>query len=510
MNVMESLRENGSQPSGLAEVLQQAWPAALTMLMPTVTRFVDGLMVSHMGAQAGAEALAAQSIAGIVAFVPESLAMGMLTVVSTYISQNVGAGRDRRCGQYVWAGMILAIGSAFLIALTAFKADWLFSFYTNHTSEVRRMEAMYYRYMVVGAFFSLPTRVLDQFFFGIHRPRIVFRVSMGSAAVNVLGNYALIYGRLGLPAMGLEGAAISSVASWGVNLVLLTIVFLRPTFHRRFLTRFWRLTRGRHVKDILAIGYASGLQFCNEILGWSVFMGYLVGKFGTVHLAASTIAMRYMSISFMPAVGINIAATAIVGKYVGAGRHDLARRRAHTAVKAGMVYMGTWAIAFLAFGGPLVRLFTVQAGEAPELVDQIVSTGRQILICAAVFQLFDALGIVYVGALRGAGDTRWPMVATILMSWGVTVGGGLAMVRLFPALESLGPWIAASVYVSALGLLLAWRFESGAWENIDLLQRQAVESSPAPQEVAPTLPESLPAPRPKVPGAKSPSTDLGH
>jgi len=125
---MESLRENGSQPSALAEVLQQAWPAALTMLMPTVTRFVDGLMVSHMGAQAGAEALAAQSIAGIVAFVPESLAMGMLTVVSTYISQNVGAGRDRRCGQYVWAGMILAIGSAFLIALTAFKADWLFSF----------------------------------------------------------------------------------------------------------------------------------------------------------------------------------------------------------------------------------------------------------------------------------------------------------------------------------------------------------------------------------------------
>ena len=495
---MESLQENGPQPSALAEVLRQAWPAALTMLMPTVTRFVDGLMVSHMGAQAGAEALAAQSVAGIVAFVPESLAMGILAVVSTYISQNMGARRDSHCGRYVWAGLILALGSAFLIALTAFKADWLFSLYTDHSPEIRRLEAMYYRYMVIGSFFTLPTRVLDQFFFGIHRPYIVFYASMGSAAVNVAGNYALIFGRLGFPAMGLEGAAISSVASWGVNLVLLAVVFLQPGFHRRFRTRHWRLARRRNVREILAIGYASGLQFCNEILGWSVFMSYLVGKFGTVHLAASTIAMRYMSISFMPAVGINIAATAIVGKYVGAGRLDLARRRAHTAVKAGMVYMGACAVAFLAFGGPLVRLFTVESGEAPELVAQIVSIGRYVLICAAVFQLFDALGIVYVGALRGAGDTRWPMVVTIVMSWGVTVGGGLAMIRFFPGLESLGPWIAASVYVSVLGLLLAWRFESGAWEKIDLLHRREVESTPAPQEVAPTLPESLATPKPKV------------
>jgi MATE family multidrug resistance protein len=103
--------------------------------------------------------------------------------------------------------------------------------------------------------------------------------------------------------------------------------------------------------------------------------------------------------------------------------------------------------------------------------DRIVRIGGNVMICAAAFQLFDALGIVYIGALRGAGDTRWPMAVSIACSWAVFVGGGIAVVNLLPQLTSLGPWLAASGYIILLGALLAWRFESGAWRRIDLLGR---------------------------------------
>ena len=91
------------------------------------------------------------------------------------------------------------------------------------------------------------------------------------------------------------------------------------------------------------------------------------------------------------------------------------------------------------------------------------------MICAAVFQLFDAAGIVFNGALRGAGDTRWPMIAAVALSLSVLVGGGWCMVKFLPQLTSLGPYIAATVYIIILGSAMAWRFESGHWRRIDLL-----------------------------------------
>jgi MATE family multidrug resistance protein len=170
----------------------------------------------------------------------------------------------------------------------------------------------------------------------------------------------------------------------------------------------------------------------------------------------------------MPVVGVGVAATALVGKYIGAGRIDLARRRAHAALLIGMAYMGLCGLAFLIFRYPLVKLFVNPAG--PEAA-QIIHNASLVMICAALFQMFDAMGIVYVGALRGAGDTLWPMIATTTLSWGFTVGGGWLMVRYVPQWTSVGPWITASLYVIVLGILMAVRFEGGSWQKIRLLER---------------------------------------
>lgn len=474
---------------GLGEVLRLAWPASLSMLNSTVMMFVDGMMV----AQVGPEALAAQFTAGILSFVPMALVLGLLTVVNTYVSQNFGARREDRCGQYAWAGLAVAAGLAVLFqALHPLTASAFGLF--GHEPKVLELEILYFHYMLLNALPFLAARVLEQFFFGLERSGVVLVSSLLGNLVNLLVNWVLIFGKLGFPAMGLEGAALGTIVGSVTLLVILAGVFFSRRVHRRFATRNARSIRREHCREIFRIGWPAGVQFCNDVFAWGMVTAYLVGRFGTLHIAANTAAVRYISLSFMPAVGISIATTALVGRYIGEGKPHVARRRTHVAVLTAAGYMGLCGLAFLLWGEQLVGFYVrvdTLAGMSPEeLADstrRIIDIGGRLMLLAALFQVFDATAIVFNGALRGAGDTFWPMIATFLLSWTVQIGLGLAMVFGFPELTSVGPWIATSVYIVLLAGLFAWRFESGAWLKIDLLGHRA-ETEPLPPPGEPDVP----------------------
>jgi len=442
--------------------------------------FVDGMML----ARTGPEALSAQFVGGILSFVPASLMLGMLTVVNTYVSQNLGARRFQRCGQYAWAGLTVAMVFALLAQGLQFFAGPILRLF-GHDAAVQTLEVLYFRYMLVGIFPFLASRVLEQFFFGLGRSRVVLVSAFAGNAFNVVANYALIYGRWGFPAMGLEGAAIGTVLAAFLLLAILVGVFLHRRYHDRYATRDARAMTLRECGQIVRIGWPAGVQFCNDVFAWGMVTAYLIGRFGTDHLAANTACVRYIALSFMPAVGVGIATTALVGRYIGEGRPDLARRRVHAAFLAAVTYMGICGLAFWLFRRELVGFYVrvaPQGDMTPEelaaRVSEIVAIGSRLLLCAAFFQMFDAAVIVFNGALRGAGDTLWPMLATAGLSWGVQVLGGLAIVHALPQLTSLGPWLSASAYIIVLALLFVWRFESGKWEKIDLLKREAVSLPP--------------------------------
>jgi MATE family multidrug resistance protein len=198
---------------------------------------------------------------------------------------------------------------------------------------------------------------------------------------------------------------------------------------------------------------------------WSVFMTILVGEFGTDHLAAGWIVLRYMHLSFMPAVGFSIATTTLVGRSIGANKPELAERYARTALWMSVLYMATWGILMMIFREPMVRLFTTSAADNGAAAQHVVELGSRIMICAAIFQAFDAVGIVYTGALRGAGDTFWPGVITVTLSWSLIVGVGAWIAHAYPQLGSLGPWIGSTVYIIVLGAAMTWRFERGPWRT---------------------------------------------
>ena len=461
---------------GLHEVWTQAWPTVVTMTSYTVMQFVDSLMV----AQVGPLEVAAQGNGGIWSFTPIAFVFGLLTVINTFAAQNLGAGRVDRVARYGWAGIWISI-AVWLVVLVPFAVvlPWAFAA-VDHGEALVAAETNYGRIMLLGGVLLLIAKSMSHLFFGLHRPKVVTVAALAANVVNVVASYILVFGADGVPALGLpgvpgtaalglEGAALGTVIGVAVEAAIPLAVFLGPTLHRELGSRSaWRCGLAP-IHDLLRVGTPAAAQFGNEIFCWTIFMSVLVGKFGEVHMAAGWATMRYVHLSFMPAVGFSVAATALVGKAIGAGDPDRAARLARTALGMALVWMTACGVFFLLGRDQLVRVFA-SGGETPaETVEAIVAIGSKLLVCAAVFQILDAVGIVYSGALRGAGDTLVPGVVTVVFSWVFIVLGGIVIVNTMPQLESVGPWLAATAYLMALGVVMGWRWESGAWRRIRLV-----------------------------------------
>jgi MATE family multidrug resistance protein len=486
----------------LAELLAIALPTVATMTSYTLMQFVDKLMVSRVGPEP--IYVGAQGNGGLAAFVPIACVMGFLTVINTYVSQNLGAGRPDRAPAYAWTGIWWSLIAAVLLIPYALLLPDLFALMRSTVADpdalaaiVRRdqLAADYGRILILGAFFTMACRGVAQFFYGMHKPWVTLVAGLCGNVINLFLNAVFIYGpdplvtdipaldaplraaasfagALGIDPMGVPGAALSTVIATAIELSIPMAIFLSPKFNRLYRTRAaWRPSLP-HFKDIARIGWPGAAMFGNEMICWAFFMVYLVGEFGPLHSTAGWIAHQYMSISFMPAVGLSIAVTAVVGKCMGAKRPADAARRAWLGVRIALAYMGLCGLVFVLFRHDLIALFIPEATPRED-VERVVALGSKFLIATAAFQLFDALAMVISGALRGAGDTVWPGVFTLILSWTVIVAGGLAMTRFFPQLESVGPWIAAAVYIGLLASALLVRFLLGHWKTIDLLKASA-------------------------------------
>ncbi|QOJ00091.1 MAG: MATE family efflux transporter [Phycisphaeraceae bacterium] len=473
--------------SPLGELLSVAGPTVATMTSYTLMTFTDKWLVSRLGA----EYVGAQGNGGLAAWLPQSIAFGVFGVVSTFVSQNFGAGKPERGAAYAWNAVWLAVVASALLLPYALALPWIFSAAGMDAGQAVLAEE-YGRVLLYGAFLNLSCRALSNFFYGMHKAWVVMVAGLSANAINLVASAVLVFGSgtppedlgafgrwcawiagwLGIEGMGIAGSAWGTVLATGFELLIPAAVFLGPAYHRRYGTRTaWRWSWA-HVKDLLRVGWPAGVMFGNEMVCWGFFMVYLVSHFGAEHASAGWIAHQYMSLSFMPAVGLSVAVTAIVGKHIGAGRHDVAAARAWLAMRVALAYMGTCGVLFVVFREPMVRLF-VDSGTPEDVVERVVWLGSWMMVATAAFQVFDAGAMVISGALRGAGDTVFPGVATIVASWSIIVGGGLALIHLAPRLESLGAWIAAATYIMVLCVVLLLRFRSGRWRSIDLIGRGA-------------------------------------
>jgi putative MATE family efflux protein len=306
---------------------------------------------------------------------------------------------------------------------------------------------------MAGAFFMLVNFALVNFLRGIGDTRTPMYFTLGVNILNAVLNYALVLGNWGVPRMGASGAALASVLATAVFSAAYLAFFLTGERQRRFQTRRIRLATIDEILPFFKIGAPIGAVWALEMVSWTFFQS-VVSHLGNAELAATIIVFQVLHFSFMGAVSLGAAATALVGQYLGAEDPKTAGKTALTTIRWGVAYCMALGLVFYAGRYEITAFFS----DDPAVIE----IGGRLFIYAAVFQFFDGLGISSNGVIRGAGDTRWPMILMVILAWGVFAP--LTYLLAFPAgLGIDGAWIAVVIFIAANGIGLHFRRRSGKW-----------------------------------------------
>ncbi|HWE04823.1 MAG TPA: MATE family efflux transporter [Tepidisphaeraceae bacterium] len=438
----------------LVELLMLAGPTVAQMASYTLMQFFDTWMLAHVGA--GVDEPTAASNSGMLAFSVISLGMGVMWVVNTLVSQSYGRKDYVACGRYLWQGIWFAVVFSAILA-PALPFVSVFFKRIGHDAPLVRLETIYMQIVIGGSVLKLTGAACAQFLIAVDRPNSVLIATVIGVSANIVAAWTMIFGHFGFGRMGVAGSA------WGQNIGVffetasLLVLASAPAVRRKYNLRDWK-PRPRMMMTLMRIGLPSGVQITADVLAWSLYTMWVMNVFGDKVMAANTFVFRYMAVSFMPAFGIGTAVTALVGRYVGMGRPDIARRRADLGFAVTAAYMLTCGLIFCLGRYRLIGIFAADP--------QVLHIGEMLLVFAGVYQFFDAMYIVYNGALRGAGDTFIPAIATASLCWGLNVGVGYIVATRHTRWGAAGPWTVATIYGMILGVFMAIRFRRGEWKAI--------------------------------------------
>ncbi len=452
----------------LRSVIRMTVPIVITLCSRMVMDLADFRMISYLGSDAQAAIMPAQ----ITMWTFIVLCFVTVTIVNTFVSQSLGRGRLEATGAYtmqgVYLGLLYGLGGLALYPVL----PSVFSRISNNP-EVVRQGLIYGRIALLTVGPTIAAEAFASFFNGIHRPKVSMWSAIECNLLNVIVSLVLIFGLLGFPKMGIAGAAWGTFVGVVYRLFRLWFVFRSSEYEKEYLTRSsWRLDFHK-TKDIIRIGLPQGVQAFSDVFVWAVFVGVLIGaRFPDADLVATNVAWQFLRLSFMPAFGLGIALSSLVGKSVGAGDKDRAVRVTRISTAILVSYLLTLSIVYLVFRRELIGWWNPDPA--------VIEIGASIMICAAVFQVFDGLGILYNSALRGAGDTFWPALMVGVSHWVFVIGGGWLAVTLAPQWGAVGPWIAATCLLVFLGFIMWYRWNSGAWRKLDILKPKAGEHDAPP------------------------------
>jgi MATE family multidrug resistance protein len=430
-----------------------AWRAELTatrrLAVPVVVVQVGlmlmGVVDTMMVGRISPAALASVALGSLYYASVTTFAAGTLLALDPIVSQGVGAGDQDAIAHGVQRGVLLAVLLSVPTSLALLPAAALLRA-LGQPEEVIPAAARYVAWSLPSVPAYLAFVVLRQSLQAMAHTRAIVLTIVGANLLNLGLDWALIFGHLGLPALGTDGSAIATTVSrWAMTLFLLAaawrplLVALRPWRARSAQpAALWRLAR---------VGLPIGLQ---QFLEYGAFgaIGLLMGRLGTVAMAAHQATINLASLTFMVPLGVGAAAAVRVGHAVGAGDAVAARRAARAALVWGVGFMLVSAGVLLLAPRALARLYTPDA--------TVVALTATLIPLAGLFQVFDGLHVVSLGVLRGVGDTRRPMLINIVGFWliGLPVGAWLGIRR---GMGPAGLWLGLVVGLAAVGLVLGAR-----------------------------------------------------
>lgn len=428
-------------------MLKLAGPLVLAELGWISMGVVDTMVVGR--APESAEAIGAVSLGGVLFYTVGMFGSGLLLGLDTLVAHSFGAGKIEDCHHSLVNGLYLSLGlGPVLMAFLWLATPWLRSF-GIHPAVLR--QAIPYMHAITWS--TLPLLLyftLRRYLQAINQVKPVMLTLITANLVNLAGNWVLVFGHLGARPMGAEGAGWATCISRVYMLLALAAYTLYYEYkHGTGLAHAALRPDLARIHALFGLGFPAALQLAVEIAVFATATA-LIGRLEPTSLAGHQIALIMVSFTYMVPSGISSAAAVRVGQALGRGNPAAAGRSGWTALLLGAGFMSCAALAFLLFPQYVVRAFTPDSA--------VIRTGAALLVVAAFFQLFDGFQTVATGALRGAGDTRTPMVCHLVGYWiiGLPLGYSLCFWRGWGA---TGLWTGLCVALILIGsvLLVMWR-----------------------------------------------------
>jgi MATE family multidrug resistance protein len=433
----------------LRAMVALAVPVVLSELGWMAQGVVDTIMVGKLGPAA----IGAVALGNAVYYTPSLFGIGLLLGLDTLVSHAYGRKDHDACHRWLAQGVYLACIVTPPLMLIIAAASYGFV-HVGITPEVAVPAGTYLRILNWGTLPLLFYGAARRYLQGVGQVRVITATFILANLLNWFGNWALIYGKLGMPALGVNGSAISTcVARLAMAGALIGFAWRYERTRGHPLFRHWAGPNLRMLKQMVRLGAPAAGQIILEVGAWNLST-LSAGWLTPVALATHSIALNYASITYMVPLGVSAAAAVGVGHAVGAGDLPRARRAGWLALALGTSFMLFAAVIFFVAPRPLIALYTRDP--------RVLAVGPSLLGLAAAFQIFDGIQTVSTGALRGLGETRFPMFVNFVGYWllGLPLGLTLCFVLHWGI---YGTWIGLTLALIVISstLLLRWHKDSG-------------------------------------------------
>ena len=453
----KKFRKNGD----VKDVLVVALPMLLSMSFDTLMTFIDRLFLSKLGPAEMNAALGA----GAVQLALTMFFTGAISYTTAMVAQRLGAKRHGECASVFMQALYVSLVCVPLLYLTIPVGHWLFGI-ENLPADQLEYQKTYFNILMFGGVITLVRNVAPCFFSGIGETKIVMHAAFVGMIVNVACNFVLIFGLGPIPAMGVAGAAYGTLVGNVVSTVILFAKFFAKSCNSRFNTRHsfafsWPLTR-----ELLQKGIPSGVEM---FLNMSAFQSLILmfHALGPESATASSIMFNWDMVAYVPLMGLEVASTSLVGRYVGAKSGAAASRSTYSVLKLGWGYSLLIGVLFIFLPGVLTDIFRPDMAGASANAIAIFESARPMSIFmlrfATIYIFVEVLLVVYAGALRGAGDTLWVMFACAIMNW--IVAGALYVTAYIFHLPAHYAWIAVVAVYGTAPIIFWLRWKSGKWRK---------------------------------------------
>jgi len=333
----------------------------------------------------------------------------------------------------------------------------------GHSPEQINLERSYYSILMFGSFVTLVKVCLASFFSGTGRTRVVMVCDVAGILLNIPLCYVLVFGKLGLPALGIEGAGLATVISTLFTLSLFLCFYLGRRNRALYsVNTSFRFDRGI-TRRYLRLGFPSGMEVFLNVAAFNMFL-LMFQSYGIPEAASATIVFNWDILSFVPLLGLNIALMSLIGRAVGAGDMHMTNAITTAGYVLGLGYSVMLAVLYLVFRNELVEIFIFQEQDAAVIRE----LARFMMVGLSCYVLCEGVLQVAAGVLRGAGDTRWAMYASVSLHWTMLVSQ-FFIIKVF----EFGPrasWVGFVVMIMTISLVFVLRLASNRWHDPERLR----------------------------------------